>query len=485
MSQFYLAGQGAIWLQPDGPNTEPKYLGCHSLMGIDVPKGDVTLYYCPDPAAPNRWKVDGSSQTAPGTVTFDIEMKIGKTADWLEKIKCPVPTYVLMNTCGRKDNFAFERAYALPKTYITTEAIANLSARTPDSQDEVLGTFSMASEDLYKAFEMVGVRKSTTEANALNDIASCSGEECAGDCGNGSDFCDILVIACDAGAGVTANVLRSIDHGASFAAVAADPFAINENIMSLECFQVNNTITRILAARALDAADNMEVAYSDNDGAVWSLVDIATPNNVGALSGGSLFVLDTNHIWIVLGLGYIAFSGDGGASFTVQDAGVTTVQPLYAVNFADVNVGFAVGSADAVLRTIDGGDTWALVTGTGGAGTLRSVFCLDQYRAWVGDAAGKLYYTGDGGLTWTQRRFAGDSAGVVTDIKFINELFGFIVGTSASDQVLRTIDGGYTWQNVTTPANSGINSLQLCGQNEFFGVGEAHALTGFIVKASN
>ena len=485
MSNFYLAGQGSIWIQPSGPNTEPKYLGCHSLLGIDVPRGDVTLYYCPDPSQPNKWKVDGSSQAAGGSVTFDIEMKVGKTADWLERVKCPVPVYVLMNTCGRKDNFAFERAYAMPRTYITNESAANLSSRTPDGQDEVLDTFSMAAEDLFKAFEMVGVRKSTTEANALNDIASCSGEECAGDCGDGSDLCDVLVIAAAAGAGVTANVLRSINHGASFAATAADPFAIDEDIKSIECFAVNRTTTRILAARELDAADNMEVAYSDDAGATWALVDIATANNVGAMAGGALFVMDTNHIWIVLGLGNIAFSGDGGASWTVQDAGVTTVQPLYAVNFADANVGFAVGDADAIVRTLDGGDTWALVTATGGGGDLRSVFCFDQYRVWVGDDLGDLYYSGDGGTTWTQRRFAGDGAGSVLDIKFANELFGFIIGTSVSDQVLRTIDGGYTWQNVSTPANSGLNQLVLCGLNDYFGVGLVDAATGYILKASN
>lgn len=484
MSDFYLAGEGSLWVQPDGANTEPKYLGCHMLAGIDAPKGDVTLYYCPDPAAPNRWKVEGSSQGAQGTVTFDIEMKVGKTADYLEKVKCPVPVYVLMNKCGRKDVFAFERAFALPSTYITNESLANLVSRTPDDQNEVMDTFSMASEDLYKAFDMVAVQKVTTETSDLNDIASCSDEECAGDCGATSEICDVMVIACDAGAGVTANVLRSVNGGASWAATAADPFIADEDILSIVCFPVSKTVTRILCIREADVADNAEVAYSDDNGATWSLADIATANNIGANWGGALYALDPSHIWAVLDSGNIAFSSNGGVTWTIQDAGVVTANDLHAVHFVNQNVGFAVGAADTIVRTLDGGDTWALMTATGGGGDLFSVWAHDQYRVWVGDDNGDLYYSNDGGTTWTQRAFPNDGAGAVNDIKFANELFGFIIGTSASDSILRTIDGGYTWQEVT-PAISGLNQLLLCEQNSLFAVGDDDGATGVIVKASN
>lgn len=270
MSDFYLAGEGSLWIQPDGANTEPKYLGCHMLAGIDAPKGDVTLYYCPDPSAPNKFVVEGSSQAAPGAVTFDIEMKVGKTADWLEKVKCPVPLHVLMNKCGRKDVFAFERAYSLPATYITSEGIANLVARNPDAQEETLGTFSMASEDLFKGFEMVGQQATTTEAVAANDVASCSDQACAGDCGDEVDLCDVMVICHDAGGGVTANITRSTDHGATWAATAADPFAVDEDVLSIVCFPIDKTTTRILCVRESDVADNCEVAYSDDAGATWT-----------------------------------------------------------------------------------------------------------------------------------------------------------------------------------------------------------------------
>jgi photosystem II stability/assembly factor-like uncharacterized protein len=343
----------------------------------------------------------------------------------------------------------------------------------------------MASEDLYKAFDMVGIRKTTTEVNAVNDIATCTDQECAGDCGDGSALCDTLVAVCDPTVGATANVLRSVNGGATWAATAADPFAINEVIHSVVCLKISTTQTRILCIRNADAADNAEVAYSDDAGATWALGDITTPNNTGANWGGALFALDAYHIWAVLDDGYIAFSSDAGATWVVQDAGLTTVSDLHAVHFVDVNVGFCVGAGDDILRTLDGGDTWAQVTATGGAGVIWSVWAIDRYNVWVGDSAGNIYYSGDSGTTWTQRAFIGDGAGVIGDIKFANDLMGFIIGTSASDQLLRTIDGGYTWQTITTPTNSGLNQLVICGQNSLFAVGEPNGGTGVIVKASS
>ena len=38
----YLAGQAGLWVQPDGPNTEPKFLGCHGMGDITIPFGDKT-----------------------------------------------------------------------------------------------------------------------------------------------------------------------------------------------------------------------------------------------------------------------------------------------------------------------------------------------------------------------------------------------------------------------------------------------------------
>ena len=57
-----LGGDWALFVQIDGPNTEPTYLGCHDFGDMDKDDGDMTLLYCPSPTQANRWNVVGSYQ---------------------------------------------------------------------------------------------------------------------------------------------------------------------------------------------------------------------------------------------------------------------------------------------------------------------------------------------------------------------------------------------------------------------------------------
>jgi len=54
MADNYLGSQSSLWIQLNGPNTAPAYLGCHSVGDVDEPQGDKTLLYCPDPAAAGK-----------------------------------------------------------------------------------------------------------------------------------------------------------------------------------------------------------------------------------------------------------------------------------------------------------------------------------------------------------------------------------------------------------------------------------------------
>jgi photosystem II stability/assembly factor-like uncharacterized protein len=134
------------------------------------------------------------------------------------------------------------------------------------------------------------------------------------------------------------------------------------------------------------------------------------------------------------------------------------------IKFVDANTGWLLGSIDdpagclgvncsrAVLRTTDGGRTWAqsFVSGEFGLGGLS---VLDATHAWVLQATPacrtsfdgcpiRLWGTSDG-TTWSQLSVI-DSA--MTSLDFVDTNTGWMaLRTSAEASVLVTHDGGRTW----------------------------------------
>src|SRR5262245_66312894 len=82
--------------------------------------------------------------------------------------------------------------------------------------------------------------------------------------------------------------------------------------------------------------------------------------------------------------------------------------PLRAVQFVDVNEGWAVGDEGAIWHTIDSGKTWERQP-SGVRASLRAVQFLNPFTGWVvgrqelphgGGSVGVVLVTRDGGLKW-------------------------------------------------------------------------------------
>jgi len=114
------------------------------------------------------------------------------------------------------------------------------------------------------------------------------------------------------------------------------------------------------------------------------------------------------HVWAVGnyqalgGYGHIFYSGDNGDSWEVQWKSSTYGPDPFKVIFLDVNEGF-VGADDAVLHTIDGGQTWDTIWGRSGfGGWLRGLEVIDRENLWcrISSRSEFYLYTTDGGKTW-------------------------------------------------------------------------------------
>ena len=63
-------------------------------------------------------------------------------------------------------------------------------------------------------------------------------------------------------------------------------------------------------------------------------------------------------------------------------------------------------------------------------------------------------------------------------------MFAFMAKDSAAPvgTVLRTFDGGYTWEPWTTPANAGLNGIVAVDQNTAYAVGKVQGGTTVVLK---
>jgi hypothetical protein len=496
MAHTFTSGEGALWVQRDGPNTIPVYLGCHQLNDVDKPEGDVELIFCPDESGPNRFKTVGSLQGAAGAITSSIVTDVTDEIDELERAECPFTLFVHMSERGRRDVFAnFDRTYVFSNVRITNRGLSNLTARTPDDNARSEQTFDVSAEELLNLKEPTINRQSISETSNINDITFCNDEACRTERDPATAVCQTGFAVTDAPTGspsTTANVLVTT-NGGTWAATGADPFAVTEDIIAVECFQLGRDTVRVVVARGTtDAGNPAEIAYSDDSGTTWTTVNVGSVNGQYAPTRFSLFARDRNLILFGTQDGYIYKSTDACLTWTAIESGTIHVGAWNAIRFSDENVGWAVGAANILAKTVDAGVSWTQVTGptARAADAAIALDVLDRNRVWVGYDSGNLHYTLDGGATgnasWTERSFTGAGVGDVRDVKMFGESLGFLLTDNASPvgTVHWTIDGGYTWSTLTTPTNVGLNASFICDKWTFFVCGEAQGGTGYIAKGS-
>jgi photosystem II stability/assembly factor-like uncharacterized protein len=169
----------------------------------------------------------------------------------------------------------------------------------------------------------------------------------------------------------------------------------------------------------------------------WAVPDktardvLDTPALTSALAARSLvngLALAGNRVVAVGQRGHVLLSDDQGKSW--QQATVPVSADLVAVSFPDADHGWAVGHDGVVLASSDGGRTWA--------------------RQLDGRTMGEVlvkHYAASGDAKWLAeaQRFASQGAeNPLLDVWFDDARNGVVVG--AFGLVLRTADGGKTWQ---------------------------------------
>jgi len=503
-SEYFDEFDGVIWVQPNGPNTEPIPVLCATVDGIDQPLGDVTRRFCRTGSGGIR--TVKTSQGTPSSVTFDITLWKSKKRNVLQKAvdeRCPVSVYAHHGLCGRQDTFLNYITTQPLMTGILTNKSSSTNARGQREENdtpEMVGLAYSLSTDPY-APEIYADLLNTyltcvNEDEPFRALAICSETMCqSGPCGSYTSRCDEVHIGADAAAAAVADGYVSSDALSSCAAWTTQPFAADEHISALACVKIGKSTERLIAARGTtDGAAAAEIAYSDDGGATWTNVDVGSTNGEFVNHSQAMFALDYRHIWIGTDLSNIYFSKDGGLTWTDQNAPTPGAsEGLWGIHFVDESYGMAVGGFRTTptgffLQSTDGGEHWNLMATEPKVEQGNWVQVLDGSRAWVGLDDGTVYYTNNWGATWTQRSLPEALANTGVGV-FLNDHIGAIGGykTGAGNGVpviYRTFDGGFSWEQFNPTeagefnaavAHFGINDLKFCDPNHLIAATEALA----------
>lgn len=192
--------------------------------------------------------------------------------------------------------------------------------------------------------------------------------------------------------------------------------------------------------------------------------------------------------------------GNGGTILKTVNAGTSwsllttnTTQSFLTVFPTSKDTVFAAGIGGLLTRSVDGGLNWYSLT----TGTPKNIYSLHFVSSQIGYAAtgeqiktgietfssGTIYKTTDGGFNWTSVL---NAANPYRTVHFINEQVGFAGGDSANG-IVKTINGGQNWQNLTLPnfENNTILSLQFVNANLGYAVGSRGVMYKTINGGSN
>jgi photosystem II stability/assembly factor-like uncharacterized protein len=161
----------------------------------------------------------------------------------------------------------------------------------------------------------------------------------------------------------------------------------------------------------------------------------------------------TPDIVVVVGAnGTIIKTTDGGETWAQKPSGTTS--GLGKVQFVTPEIGYVIGSNGTLLKTIDSGETWNLID-TGRTANFEALSVVDENLIYISYYE-NLIKTEDGGNTWVNFQINSFNDNYV---QFFDNSLGYTSLQSGS--LYKTEDGGLTW-------------------DEFFGVAPYHFINDTI-----
>ena len=218
------------------------------------------------------------------------------------------------------------------------------------------------------------------------------------------------------------------------------------------------------------------LAFTTDGGGSWTKQPLNTVENVNEI----YFRNDDNGYLLV---GYkIYITKDGGENWRENNVLKSSdynglIPEFLSVRFSDKKRGWIVGSLanknqevvdSLVLQTQDSGETWQRVI-IPAKQELYHVDFINDTNGWIVGDNGLILITADGGSSWIKQS-SGTNVSLY-NIDFRDSRFGTIVGSEGT--ILRTEDGGTSWEKI-----------KIATKKSLFRVNFINDKTGWIVGGS-
>ncbi len=202
---------------------------------------------------------------------------------------------------------------------------------------------------------------------------------------------------------------------------------------------------------------NVEAALSAGESR-WQMAQSGLPGNGVATTSGHV-AMSGNGMTILAGVGHsgLGLSRDGGRSwrqFKPPGSSILNWGRAGLSNDGQVILVGSMQSNEGAFRSLDGGESWAQVATTGGAGvSLVSADGSIMMRITLG---GRIFRSVDGGDSWSESQPAGD-ANASWFPGAMSEDGQVVLAGVSNGRLYRTVNGGDSWTEVQPAGNINAN----------------------------
>lgn len=481
-TSVYTDADGSVYVQT-APAAETHFIGgCFEAGDLPNPKYDVEPIYCL--TADRSFQAVGGTRAAPGKITSTVTGLTEDSASWLERFSedfCPFFIHFVQHKCGTRGVWAhWERVHTYLVRAITDDVVSGFMSREGGNVTTRAVNWTGFPPRISSRRLGIGSKMNYDGSRAVTTIWA-EPKDCSVDCGTHRMLGENLYYADDTAAGPRVSV--STDFGETWVDTAIIEGAAGYFAESGVAVQLDRDTVRQICLMYSNNAVALHVRYSDDSGATWTTAAIDAAGTIDPITGASqaLFALDSEHIWAGDETGEVHFSADAGLTWTNQGAALAA-QGVMSIDFYDANIGVCSGVTGLTSVSIDGGTNWTAVT-VPEAATVNSIRFTgpSSQHLTCATITGNVYYSRDRGANWTET-WAGNGT-VVKSLDVASPTVWFLIDDpTTSNNIYQTVDGGLTFQQYTTPANTDLEHIIVLSPTLVFAVGNGGVAVPVIIK---